>query len=370
MRRTLRMIAAVLALVPAVAGASDLKYQVTVLSDSPAWITGLNDNGQYLFNHNSSGHLVDGYGPDAGNSLYVGSLGWVTSATALNNAGDVVGSAYTADHVEHAFISRDGQIQDLGTLGGPRSFATAVNSRGQVVGLADTADRGMHPFLYSDGKMVDLDPSGWYSSAWAYAINDHGQVLMAQGSSPVVYQDGKFTYLNDDLLPAGGYPMRAEALNNAGDVVGEFRSYGDSTDTLVYRWNANGDDPPRVIANLGPDGYLLKALLSDDGQVAMMVEQSNEVHALLMQGGRTYDLNELIPSDSGWTIESVMNLNENGQILAAARDANHGAMTVVLTPEGQPTPAAPMPVPEPSTIALFGTIVGGLAWRTWRARGR
>lgn len=59
---------------------------------------------------------------------------------------------------KRAFLYEDGAVTNLGTLGGENSRATAVNNAGQVVGVADTADGQQHAFLWQDGSMTDLGP--------------------------------------------------------------------------------------------------------------------------------------------------------------------------------------------------------------------
>src|SRR5215471_9925267 len=67
-------------------------------------------------------------------------------------------------------------VTDLGSLGGFFSSATAINNSGQVVGTADTSAGAWHPFLYSGGKMIDLGTPAGYEG-YANGINNRGQVV-------------------------------------------------------------------------------------------------------------------------------------------------------------------------------------------------
>jgi hypothetical protein len=49
---------------------------------------------------------------------------------------------------QHAFAWRDGQMYDLGTLGGRDSEARAINAAGHIVGMAQTASGEAHATLW------------------------------------------------------------------------------------------------------------------------------------------------------------------------------------------------------------------------------
>jgi probable HAF family extracellular repeat protein len=82
-------------------------------------------------------------------------------------------------------------MSDLGTLGGRVSSASAINTRGQVVGYATDTNELASAFLYNGSTLVNLSDlipagSGWTNLASADAINDAGQIAgsgyLADGS--------------------------------------------------------------------------------------------------------------------------------------------------------------------------------------------
>ena len=82
----------------------------------------------------------------------------------------------------------DGKMHDLGTLGGDTSRPRAINELGQVVGSAETKEGTTHAFLWN-GSMHDLndliDPSDplepFVTLENASDINTRGQIV-ADGS--------------------------------------------------------------------------------------------------------------------------------------------------------------------------------------------
>jgi probable HAF family extracellular repeat protein len=72
------------------------------------------------------------------------------SVVAINDRGQVIGARVPAGGtVVHAFISENGRLTDVGTLGGAESDASAFNERNQIVGVSDTRRGARHAVLWT-----------------------------------------------------------------------------------------------------------------------------------------------------------------------------------------------------------------------------
>jgi len=148
--------------------------------------------------------------------------GTMGEANAINDLGEIVGSSTTTSNAEmHAFLYRQGRMIDLGglpdaqysTSTNPNAFyppklissASAINNWGQIVGSATAANGASHAFLYHDGMMIDLNkwvrpahvngPPGFLTLTAANGINDCGQIVGAG-----TYWDGRHEVVRAFLM--------------------------------------------------------------------------------------------------------------------------------------------------------------------------
>jgi probable HAF family extracellular repeat protein len=353
---------------------------------------------------------------DDGVSTDLGSLAadWSSAATWINDRGEVVGVSQNGvvDPAigfpeERAVLWRDGQIIDLGTLGGNQSSAAAINDHGQIAGLAlnSTADPfSIYDALFygsangtqtravlwdKDGTMQDLGTLGGPDSYAAF-VNERGQVAGWSYTNstvnattglptfhPFVWERGKGMR---DLGTLGGTVAQAvNGLNNRGQVVGSTTMAGDQTHH-PFLWDGsrlidlgtfggpNGEAAwinsegavvglaqPENICTVGPGGghaFLWRhGRLRDLGTTAGLgnseadyINSRGQVvgysftcdlsafDAFLWENGSIVDLNALVPANSGFFLWAAEFIADNGEIVALGLLPNGDQHAVLLVP--------------------------------------
>jgi probable HAF family extracellular repeat protein len=223
---------------------------------------------------------------------------------ASNRLGDVVGFARSRDYsVSRAFIYKAGKLI---VLPGDRAKAFAINDSSAVVGESSVKGKiPTQPVLWKGDTLTDL---GTCCGGVANGINNAGQV-----AGNMYDQQGRYhAFLWDPAhglkyLGASDTNTSAIAINAQGHVLlqqfekGVFLYRGDGE--MVRLTSPTGAIDPRgmnnsdmVVGGYGSFSDASKAFLWD------------EKHGLR-------NLNELLPGNSDWKLESAAGINDAGQII-------------------------------------------------------
>lgn len=346
------------------------------LGGSASQPNGLNNAGTVVGFAYTSGNHTNAYVASNGatTSLHPGNANSGNSqAAGINESGTVVGQISTANGPTRAAVFSNGGVQVLGTLGGLSSFGNGINASGQVVGLADTADGNRRGFVTgANGSLIEIGPlNGGYGSD-ANAINDNGAVtgyvdVDVDGNGDYrayIYTNGTMQIL--DTL--GGSYAQGYAINNKGMVAGYSFISGDAESHAFLYANGSLVD----IGNLGGyDSYATGINEAGDVVGASNLDNSGTggYHAFLYSGGKLQDLNDLIDPALGYTLTYAADINDKGQIAAYGCMAGNRCASLLLTLAdtggGDPDPN-PVPEPETFTAGIAGLALFGLLRRRRR----
>ncbi len=200
-------------------------YRVTILSSLGGRVTtptAINNRGQivgYSEALDGSCHLCL-WDPNGS----IQDLGPATQALFhINDTGQIAGTALGLNGREVAFLWDCAQgLRLLGTLGGAESVARGLNNRGQVVGWSRTAAGLKHAFVWDRTTgMQDLGPAEG-DGGEARAINDSGQiigVLDGRASCPALWTPAGSAWTAEPLESLLG----SSDINNHGYTAGRQR---------------------------------------------------------------------------------------------------------------------------------------------------
>ena len=322
-----------------------------------------------------------------------------TWARGINDAGQVVGSgdSQSSDR-HHAFLWEDGEMTDLGLVeNGLDSWGTAVNNSGVVVGGGSTTQAGTinKVFLYDEdnGLRVMEGGFGQFDTRYASAINSSGQVCGSWGDNGYIWDNGQMVIIEPI---SGQRACIVSGMNDEGDVVGRFENgrYGyvynedDGVVILSDLFGPNGGHSTPVDINnhghivghasgdpqgqrpvLWVDGVIqdIGTLEGSDGWANAINDKdqivgyaylapSSYYQATLWEEGEVFNLNDLIPEDSGWLLRVANDINESGMIVGWG-DVGDEERAFLLTP-----------IPEPATISLAAIAFLSFAGRLHRRR--
>ena len=322
-----------------------------------------------------------------------GNVSW---AYDLNNSNQVVGYAATASGQDRAFVFSDanangaadpGETVDLGALpGDAASYAYGISNAGQIVGTSRSVPLGTD----GDERAVRFNPgapptdfglgaSGNGYSSNASDVNDSAQVVggTLSNASYVPFLRSAAGAVTTFTLPSpfnswgearainsagavAGYSggpagdrgfVRSAAgaltpvghanpalpysyawdINDAGAVVGE--GFNGAGDYRAFLWQNGSATDLGTLPGMGSsEAYGVNNAGAVVGRVEPPEGAPGATRAFLYRDGAMYDVNDLIPANSGWFIADARAINDRGAIAAVGFSPAGAVRAALLVP--------------------------------------
>ena len=198
--------------------------------------------------------------------------GTTSTASDINDAGNIVGSSDTPSGDTHAFFLPSGDVMtDITTLpGGDYSHANGINDLNQVVGQSNylnqlTGNQVGHGFVWEANVIRDLgafppqDDIDSFSNA--FAINNNGLIAGKVDGAGVVWDlfgtpnyspFPPYVRITD---PGDFFPAETFDINNAGQAAGTHHS-----ETAGFRWQAGALEILTPLEAIDDDAYGINEL--------------------------------------------------------------------------------------------------------------
>lgn len=336
------------------------RYALTDLGVLPGHASstayGINDQGAVV-----GASDLDAFVWRAGSMANLGRLprGTFSMATSINSRGNVVGDGDTGNGRPQSWVSQATGLYNFFSNNGGNTHAIRISDTGVIGGYYTKSLSGWvsawHGSIWTPDpkdprkyKQVDLpilvgsDPTFKGTTALPLAFN---QSLQAAGYAvnEVIGQHACFWNNNaaHTIVDLGTYPgdgtSLALGMNDLGQVVGESHPPFGSRPVL---WNNDAAHTATALPLLDSDNYGTAQAINNLGQAigwsAYAEPGTWNVGAsriVLWRDGGAFNLQNLLDptTGAGWTLSSVIGINNAGQIIGQA--SNHGLhRAVLLTP--------------------------------------
>jgi hypothetical protein len=317
--------------------AAPLTYTLTDLGPASEFNQGqVNNQGQVIFSSGNSSIFYNGT-----RQLIPNPLGATFTANGLNNLGQVVGQVNYPNFTYAIGFYAGGAVQVIN--GSASMTGDVINDAGQIAGTLVNSYRA---FLYAGGTFTTINPLAGDGETTPRGINQAGDVLVySTGTSGhvAIYSQGVLT-----MVPgSAGLDIQPEGINNADQVVGYA---SDNTHRLSEGVVLSHGQATFLGASPGAESFA--NAINDAGVIVGDEETPTGFFATVYDSGTGWvNLNSVVTNGSGWSLEFAHSINSEGQIAGIGRH------------NGVPSAYLLTPIPEPSTLALFGVALLGLgAW--------
>jgi probable HAF family extracellular repeat protein len=236
---------------------------------------------------------------------------------AMNDRGDVVGIADRPNLGQRAFLWRDGEMSDIGSLGGTPAAAGGINNTGLVAGWSRTEAGPYHLFVYDidAGSIADAGMIG--VRIQTVAINDGGALAgtyrpRSYGGATNAFHAPPGQAPQDIGTFDGGTNAAANGINNAGVLVGW--STGGPSGLAAFTY-VDGTFTPLGV----PPGYTITqgVGINEAGHVAVTATNQEGASRAFLFDGEWHDCGAL-PGQPAGAASYATAINDDDAILGSA----------------------------------------------------
>jgi probable HAF family extracellular repeat protein len=240
-----------------------------------------------------------------------------------------------------AFAWSKGKLHNLGTLGGPDSFAFFINDLNEINGVSftnaipnpETGLPTVEPFIWKNGHMRSLGSLGG-TFGYVSNITNHSEIVgysYLAGDAAAHAYDWQPRQGMKDLGALGGSLSRASWVNETGEIVG-----GSTTNDGLFhavRWRHGHIEDLGTVAGL-PCSVAVQVNARGEiaGQSFDCADISNGRATLWKPNGSGIDLNVFLPPGSDLTLYETHFVNDRGEIVAVGILPNGDQHIVVMVP--------------------------------------
>ena len=257
---------------------------------------------------------------------------------AINDKGQVTGNVALNGRKGRPFLYSGNQMRDLGYLStGSMGFGNSINGRGQIVG-EEVGQNAIRAFLYENGQIRTLAASAGNQDSDAESINSSGQIAVddfqSNGRTQGFLYDSRTKTRMALAAPPGSLGTFAAGLNDSGQIAGSV-SFPKQEHAALWngiRMTDLGTLPGLDISEASAINNLRQvvgAARAKQGLVAQFINQhaiglrtwfhfadpDKASRAFLYERGKMQELNDLLPTHSGWVLEEANAINDRGQIV-------------------------------------------------------
>ena len=224
----------------------------------------------------------------------------------------------------------DYDVIDLGTLGGTETIPMALNDNGDVVGCSKTPNDEWHAFVWRNGSLEDLSPG--HGTSCAHTITSNGLIGGVQNEAITVWNHGSQVY-QGSLCCEG--QISVVALTPEGEPVAHREDWGHTYESAI--WSGGGKQSLGGLMN----SSAFAVAMNNRGQIVGYSKVGDDRgtpidHAFVWEKGALRDLGLLAdpPCYNGNPQKKcgaavALDINSNGQIVGTSSGSVSGRSGVM-----------------------------------------